>query len=677
MPNIDLSILNQRQTPAFFADTLANRPAAGFLGRIFVSTDTFAFYRDNGTGWDLIGGPGTGTITGSGAAGQVSFWNGASTITGSNDLFWDSVNGHLGIGTNTPGTALGINHDQNQVIQLNQTTATNDTKIAFQNSGTPLWRIGNSYNAGANDFAIYDNIGAIQQFTIKKTTGQTLIGGGSGGSGKLVVESGLGDNGIQIVSAIAPSLRIDNANTGPTKRIGIAIATAVNNFIQGAVDRDMCIFNGSTTASPILFGVYDAAAVNVQEAARVSAARNLLVGTSVDSGQKLIVSGTALITGASTFNSSLTANNFIASGGNNTTILNSSNATTGWVQVAMNNTTGSALIGIESSVAGTLSTGSTAYATIIRNYTNTDLQLATNNIVRQTITSAGNVGIGVTNPSLILHTSADGVAGQIQFDQYGTAGANILLRNARGTQSSPTATTGGDLLGSIGSRGYDGTNFSGGGRSGMYMYAAENFTPTNQGSFIVFGTTPIGAAARIERVRLNDNGNLLVNTSTDSGQKLQVNGAITSNQYVGNFVIGINYPQTSALTNTSIINTSINYNTNNIGYGTGALYQLSMLGNPNSGGSASYKNIKFGYIIVNTGYDGSNVKTYITYQEVVNGNSTGIGGFTISVVFWDGTTESSNIAPSSPNVQIRIKVDGYNSGVVGDYQEVRLTKISS
>ena len=90
MPNIDLSILNQRQTPAFYADTLANRPAAGFVGRIFVSTDTFAFYRDNGTSWDLIGGPGTGTVTGTGAAGQVTYWNGASTITGTNNLFYDT-----------------------------------------------------------------------------------------------------------------------------------------------------------------------------------------------------------------------------------------------------------------------------------------------------------------------------------------------------------------------------------------------------------------------------------------------------------------------------------------------------------------------------------------------------------------------------------------------------------
>jgi hypothetical protein len=294
MPAIDLSILNQRQTPAFYADTLANRPAAGFVGRIFVSTDTFAFYRDNGTTWDLIGGPGTGTVTGTGANGQVTYWNGASTITGSNDLFFDAINGHLGIGTVTPGTALDVKHNQSTVVQLEQETATNDIRIAFINSGVGLWRLGSFYNAGANDFGLFDIAAATQPVTVKRTTGQVLIGTSTVGSGKLVVASATGDNGVQIVGASAPSLRIDNAESGPTKRAGFGISTATNNFIQGSADRDFCMFNGSTTASPILFGIYDT--TNVAEAARISAARNLLVGTTTDGGQRLQISGSARAT---------------------------------------------------------------------------------------------------------------------------------------------------------------------------------------------------------------------------------------------------------------------------------------------------------------------------------------------------------------------------------------------
>lgn len=73
-------IVNQLLTPAFYADAFANRPPAGYLGRMFISTDTFAFYRDNGTGYDLIGGPGTGTVTGSGTTGTIPLWSGAMVI---------------------------------------------------------------------------------------------------------------------------------------------------------------------------------------------------------------------------------------------------------------------------------------------------------------------------------------------------------------------------------------------------------------------------------------------------------------------------------------------------------------------------------------------------------------------------------------------------------------------
>jgi hypothetical protein len=93
--------------------------------------------------------------------------------------------------------------------------------------------------------------------------------------------------------------------------------------------------------------------------------------------------------GAATFSSSSIATNYIASSGNNTTVFNSTAATTGWVQMALNNTGGSLICGIESSVAGTVATNSTAYATVLRNYTNTDFQIATNNTVRLTILNTG------------------------------------------------------------------------------------------------------------------------------------------------------------------------------------------------------------------------------------------------------------------------------------------------
>lgn len=313
MPNIDLSILNQKSTPAFFADTLANRPAPSFVGRIFISTDTYDLYRDTGSAWDLLSPSAAAGVTGTGVANQVAFWNGTTAITGENNLWWDSTNNHFGINTNTPGTALDIHHDQSTMLQLNQTTATNDSRIAFQNSGTALWRIGNFYNAGQNDWGIFDVVGGAQQFTIKKTTGQTFIGAETTTIGKFVVNNASSDNHIVVIGATAPSIRINNAGTGATRQIGIGLATTTNNFIQGSSGGELCIFNSTTTASPILFGIWNG--TNNQEAGRFSAARNFLLGQTTDTGEKLQITGNAKITGT------LSATTISKIGGSSTTLL--------------------------------------------------------------------------------------------------------------------------------------------------------------------------------------------------------------------------------------------------------------------------------------------------------------------------------------------------------------------
>ena len=647
MPTIDLSILNQRQTPAFYADVFANRPAAGFVGRIFVSTNTFAFYRDNGTGWDLIGGPGTGTITGSGSFGSIALWNGTDTITydvgltwdgtansltaskfivtggtssqflkadgsvdsssyvpytgatasldlgannllgqnffvrgddisnggflgfkqfngtssgqtgytsisalqqnslyfqfsqtngtnktfelsagllgttarqfqfpdasgtialtsnipsvsgaasqvaffsgtnaitGENNLWWDSVNNHFGINTNTPGTALDIHHDQSTLVQLNQTTATNDTRIAFQNSGTALWRIGNFYNAGANDWGIFDVVGAAQPFTIKKTTGQVLIGTSTVGSGKLVVASATGDNGVQIVGASAPSLRIDNAESGPTKRAGLGISTAVNNFIQGSADRDFCMFNGSTTASPILFGIYDT--TNVQEAARISAARNLIVGRTTDSGEKLQVLGQSKFLQSSANIVSIFEGDWDRNTTNNNQI---------YVR-GYSNTNKQLRIGFDT-------TGDYGYLQALISGTGTNA-IALN-------PSGGDIGIGTITPGSKLDvTNTVGTA-------YNSANTLISGQTMRISNLSTNSNVAASLLfNAVGSGGGNGLGSISGVSTGTGSLALT-FAGRNAG------------ASLAEGMRLTGLGNLLIGTTTDNGAKLQVNGNTT------------------------------------------------------------------------------------------------------------------------------------------------------
>jgi hypothetical protein len=45
-------------------------------------------------------------LTGSGTATQIAYWNAASTLTGSGNLWWDNTNTRLGVGTGAPATAI-------------------------------------------------------------------------------------------------------------------------------------------------------------------------------------------------------------------------------------------------------------------------------------------------------------------------------------------------------------------------------------------------------------------------------------------------------------------------------------------------------------------------------------------------------------------------------------------
>jgi len=591
MPAIDLSILNQRQTPAFYADVFANRPAAGFVGRIFVSTNTFAFYRDNGTGWDLIGGPGTGTITGSGSFGSIALWNGTDTITydvgltwdgtansltaskfivtggtssqflkgdgsldsntyntgsgaasqvaffsgtnaitGENNLWWDSTNNHLGINTNTPATALDVNHNGTLIAKFNNTTSANSL-VAFENAGNEQWWIGTENTN--NDFLFYDatNFPTLSLRTTFKTNGQVLIGGGSTGSGKLVVESATSDNGIQIVGANAPSLRIDSAATGPTKRIGLGISTGVNNFIQGSVDRDMCIFNGSTTASPMLFGIYDT--TNVQEAARISAARNFLIGTTTDSGEKLIVNGIAKFTGSYvSFNNNGyircdSANWLQLQSGTNGTRIRSSDNSTDYLSIS------------DSNGAATFRTPGNTTGLTIRHFSGTNnpgLFITTTESNKYvTLTASGSSVAGQ-----LLQLGAEGNSGTLNISAsnvlIGTttdAGQKLQVNGTAFISSSTTINSGtlqlsgsGDLLGGTSGSDYGNLTLRGG-----YAFTTGSATKieirgfedgsTNQGTInlITNNTT---------RLRVAQNGNVLIGTTTNGASILKIVGLPTS-----------------------------------------------------------------------------------------------------------------------------------------------------
>ena len=243
---VDFNILNQLGSPSINSNTFANRPAAGQTGRLFVSTDTFEIYRDNGTGWDLIGGPGAGTITGTGTATQVAYFTGAQTLGSSSNLFWDNTNTRLGIGTSTPGVRLDV-HGTGNMLHLNATGATANTLMAFQRLGSNVWRLGDQYSGGLNYFELHNavlinNAAEFQAATNKATFSALQTYSSGGATGSLFSYTLTVPNGTNFTS---PNV-IGNVNSALTLNLG-GNTTVPVGARQGLEGNSRISFTGAGT----------------------------------------------------------------------------------------------------------------------------------------------------------------------------------------------------------------------------------------------------------------------------------------------------------------------------------------------------------------------------------------------------------------------------------------------
>ena len=110
---------------------------------------------------------------------------------------------------------------------------------------------------------------------------------------------------------------------------------------------------------------------------------------------------------------------------------------------------------------------------------------------------------------------ADGVIHRLAIEAYGNANS-MTFRRANGTGASPSALLANDIIFNFVSFGYGATGFSAGSRGGLAMFAAENWTDTEQGTYTGFFTCPIGTASLVEQARLLGNGFLGVKTTAPS-----------------------------------------------------------------------------------------------------------------------------------------------------------------
>ena len=143
------------------------------------------------------------------------------------------------------------------------------------------------------------------------------------------------------------------------------------------------------------------------------------------------------------------------------------------------------------------------------------------------------------------------------FDSYSGSPTTVLNviptvnRSARGTPTNPSAVQLNDYLAGMAARGYGATKFANGGRSALRMQAAENWTDTNQGTYMSFWTSGTGTTVSVERMRVDPFGNLGIGTQTPTSP-LTVMGVIQSasglNEAGQNVTGGFKFPDNTVQT---------------------------------------------------------------------------------------------------------------------------------
>lgn len=196
-------VVNQFGAPSINENTLANRPTAGQVGRLFVDTTNNILYRDNGTSWDQIGSTST-------TPNLQAVCTAGNTYTG--DVYFNSI--RVGHGSNgvSSNTLVGQN-------ALNSTGgAANNTVMGFGAMAAVVSSSDNTaigYNAGAN---------------LSSSGGNTFIGSNTGRYTTGSYNTLIGNN-TDTQSSIGSNFSMYNTYLGYNIGSGITSYSPYNTFI--------------------------------------------------------------------------------------------------------------------------------------------------------------------------------------------------------------------------------------------------------------------------------------------------------------------------------------------------------------------------------------------------------------------------------------------------------------
>jgi hypothetical protein len=381
---------------------------------------------------------------------------------------WATINssGNVGIGTTSPSAPLQVVQTTNTpAAGINVTGAASNVTVSLTNtgtSGTTWWLDSASSGSAWGGGTLSIGSGAAYSGTPSMTFSGSNVGIGVTGPASQLTVSGAGQtaNNFSTTGSLAGALELDDtgASAGNGGAILFSAGTQAWKFaaIKGYVTN-----GGGNSQGDIVFATRPVAAnATLTDVMHITSSGYVGIGTTGPT-YDLDVQGST----------------------GNVRVLSSTATNAAYLDVVNTNHT---RVGSETSAGGGLFGGSSPYASVFGGQQAYPTQFATNNNIRMTIDSSGNVGIGSTGPTQKLD-----VNGNINL---GNSTSNTIFFGANGV-AAPGASSAGEKIQLYGTAGTVGASDYALGIQGNTMWFNSNSAYewyVNSGAIAYLSSTGLG-----------------------------------------------------------------------------------------------------------------------------------------------------------------------------------------
>ena len=455
----------------------------------------------------------TNPITGTGASGQVAFFNGTTSVTGNNNFFWDTANNRLGIGLTNPQRS----------IEIYNTTADNHLRLSGNAPSVSMGEAvtGSIYQAKfglVTTNGQFVSAGVAGDFVIISQTGATIIGTSSTEKMRVNTSGNVSINNtndtfkldVTGTARFTGQLRLESTITDGTNTYTLPSATGTLALTSQLTGGTVTSVGLSSATSGVTIGstpITTSGTITLAIATASGSQQGLLSSTdwtTFNNKQNALtnpVTGTGTtnylpkFTGASTIGDSVIqeASSNIGIGGSPSTKLHSF----GTIRSSNAGNT----INTELQSDGVYSTATDLY---LLAPSTKSIYFYTNNAQKMLLDASGNLGLGV---------SPSAWQSDVKAIQIGDAGSNICANNA--------AYSGGNNVW------INNNSFQNSSVQDIYTRTATAAQYHIQGNTHIWRIAPSGTAGNAitftQAMTLNASGNLSIGNTNDT-YKLDVTG---------------------------------------------------------------------------------------------------------------------------------------------------------